>query len=303
MQENSADSQQQTRLHAGLLLAVIGTGLFALKSIFIKLAFAQGVDATTLLMLRMGLSAPFYLLMLIWLWRKPDTYQPMLREWLGIIVLGFMGYYFSSWLDMQGLNYLSAQLERLTLYTYPIMTTLLGWLWLKERITTRIVLALIFTYTGVLVLYWHEAHLTGNQVSLGVALVMGAALTFSGYVVFSKALIGRLGSRLFTSIAMLASTFFVLVHFSVTHHWQDLQLTKSVWGYALLLAFVCTIIPSFMVNEAIARIGAARTSIVGTVGPIVTVLLAVALLGEPFGWFHLAGMVLVMAGVSLLGKA
>ena len=58
-----------------------------------------------------------------------------------------------------------------------------------------------------------------------------------------------------------------------------------------------------MVNEAIARIGAARTSIVGTVGPIVTVLLAVALLGEPFGWFHLAGIVLVMAGVSLLGKA
>jgi drug/metabolite transporter (DMT)-like permease len=57
-----------------------------------------------------------------------------------------------------------------------------------------------------------------------------------------------------------------------------------------------------MVSEAIGRIGAARTSIVGTSGPLITILLAVALLGEPFGWFHLAGMLLVMLGVGALGK-
>ncbi|OQX01464.1 MAG: EamA family transporter [Thiothrix lacustris] len=287
----------------GLLLAIGGTALFALKSIFIKLAYAYGVDTTTLLTLRMLLALPFYAGMLIWLLRKPDAVKPVPRELLMLIGLGFMGYYLASWLDMEGLQHISAQLERLTLYTYPIMTTLLGWLFLREKITRQIVMALILTYSGIVLLYAHEAQWNADKAMLGVTLVTGAALTFAFYVVFSKRLIGKLGSLLFTSIAMLASTLFIFVHFLATHTLADLGvLPLPVWGYAVLLAVFSTLLPSFMVSEAIHRIGAAKTSIVGTIGPVFTILLAVWLLGEPFGWFHLAGMALVMGGVSLLRK-
>ena len=286
----------------GWLMAVMGTALFALKSIFIKLAYAQGVDTVTLLTLRMLVAAPFYVLTLVWLLRQATTVKPLPKELLVVMTLGFMGYYLSSWLDMQALNYISAQLERLTLYTYPIMTTLLGWLLLREKITSRIVLALVLTYGGVLLLYAHEAKLGGLNVSLGVLLVVAAALIFAFYVVLSKRLIGQLGSQLFTSIAMLASTLFVFIHFLLTHPLHALWVSSTAWGYALVLGVFSTVLPSFMVNEAIARIGAARTSIVGTAGPIMTIGLAVLLLGEPFGWWHLAGMLLVIAGVSLLGK-
>lgn len=302
MREATSDDSTQRHFHFGLLLAVVGTALFALKSIFIKLTYLEGVDTTTLLTLRMLIALPFYLAMLGWLLAKPHTTKPLPPELAAIMGLGFMGYYLASWLDMQGLHYISAQLERLTLYTYPIMTTVLGWLLLREKVTRRIALALVFTYGGVMLLYSHEARLGGSQTSLGVLLVAGAALTFSCYVVFSKRLIGKLGSRLFTSIAMLSSTLFVFIHFLATHDLKDLSVTPTAWGYAVLLAIFSTLLPSFMVSEAIARIGAARTSIVGTAGPIFTILLAVALLGEPFGWFHLAGMALVMFGVSLLGK-
>ncbi|WGZ94851.1 MAG: DMT family transporter [Candidatus Thiothrix putei] len=287
---------------SGWMLAVGGTALFALKSIFIKLAYAQGVDTTTLLTLRMLVALPFYAVMLAWLLREPRTVKPLPLEFVAIMGLGFMGYYLSSWLDMQGLNYVSAQLERLTLYTYPIMTTVLGWLWLREVITLRVLLALVLTYSGVMVLYWHEATFGGSDVSFGVMLVAMSALSFAFYVVWSKRLIGRLGSRLFTSLAMLVSTVFVCIHFLLTHQVEDLWISPTAWGYAVLLGIFSTVLPSFMVSEAIARIGAARTSIVGTAGPVITILLAVALLGEPFGWFHLAGMLLVMAGVGLLGK-
>lgn len=287
----------------GLLLAIGGTALFALKSIFIKLAYAYGVDTTTLLTLRMLLALPFYAGMLIWLLRKPDAVKPVPRELLMLIGLGFMGYYLASWLDMEGLQHISAQLERLTLYTYPIMTTLLGWLFLREKITRQIVMALVLTYSGIVLLYAHEAQWNADKAMLGVTLVTGAALTFAFYVVFSKRLIGKLGSLLFTSIAMLASTLFIFVHFLATHTLADLGvLPLPVWGYAVLLAVFSTLLPSFMVSEAIHRIGAAKTSIVGTIGPVFTILLAVWLLGEPFGWFHLAGMALVMGGVSLLRK-
>ncbi len=69
-----------------------------------------------------------------------------------------------------------------------------------------------------------------------------------------------------------------------------------------MLAIFSTVLPSFMISEAIARIGAAKTTVVGTAGQIFTVILAVFLLGEPFGWIHLAGVLLVIFGVSFLGK-
>jgi drug/metabolite transporter (DMT)-like permease len=303
MRENtSTDDAQQQHLRSGLLLAVSGTALFALKSIFIKFAYQQGVDTTTLLTLRMLISLPFYLSMLFWLLRKPATRKPVPRELATIVGLGFMGYYLASWLDMQALNYISAQLERLTLYTYPVMTTLLGWFFLRETITRRIVLALACTYGGVMLLYLRESMTAGSNTGLGVALVVASALSFSGYVIMSKGMIGKLGSRLFTSIAMLSSTLFIVVHFLTTHEISDLLINHTAWIWAFLLAFFSTVLPSFMVSEAIARLGAAKTSIVGTAGPVFTILLAVVLLGEPFGWFHLAGMLLVMYGVSLLGK-
>ncbi|WP_069472447.1 DMT family transporter [Candidatus Marithrix sp. Canyon 246] len=293
---------KQGNFQSGLLLAIIGTALFSIKSIFIKLAYQEGVDTTTLLSLRMLIALPFYLLILIWLLRKPETKKPLPKEFLAIFGLGFIGYYLSSYLDLAGLNYISAQLERLTLYTYPIMTALLSWLFLREVITKRLMFALVLTYTGVLLLYFHESMLTGINASIGVLLVAAAALSMSFYLVLSKKIITKFGSRLFTSIAMLSSTVFVLIHFLLTNEIENLLINNSAWVYVFMLAIFSTVLPSFMVSEAIARIGAAKTTIVGTVGPIFTVVLAVFLLGEPFGWIHLAGVLLVIFGVSLLGK-
>jgi drug/metabolite transporter (DMT)-like permease len=293
---------EQSDFQSGLLLAVAGTALFSIKSIFIKLAYQEGVDTTTLLSLRMLIALPFYLLILIWLLRKLETKKPLPKEFFAIFGLGFIGYYLSSYLDLEGLNYISAQLERLTLYTYPIMTALLSWFFLREVITKRLVLALVLSYSGVLLLYFHESMLTGINASIGVLLVAAAALSMSFYLVLSKKRISKFGSSLFTSIVMLSSTVFVLIHFLFTNEIQDLSINNTAWVYVFMLAIFSTVLPSFMINEAIARIGAAKTTIVGTVGPIFTVILAVFLLGKPFGWIHLAGVLLVIFGVSLLGK-
>ncbi|MGB1011349.1 MAG: DMT family transporter [Thiolinea sp.] len=301
-QQNTAASQQSLA-NSGLVLAILGTALFGMKSIFIKLAYAQGVDTITLLTLRMLIALPFYLLMLFWLLRKTETVKPAPRQLLPIALLGFFGYYLSSLLDMEGLNHISAQLERLTLYTYPVITTLLGWFFLGEVITRRIIMALMLTYGGILLLYGYETSSGGGgNTQWGVMLVMMAATTFSCYVVFSKQYISALGSRMFTSIAMLISTVFVLVHFLVTKNISDLLINDAAWFYAFLLAIFSTLLPSFIVSEAIARLGAGKTSIVGTIGPVFTIIMAVLILGEPFGWFHLGGMLLVIAGVALLKK-
>lgn len=298
------ETSEASSIRVGLFLAVIGTALFAMKSIFIKLAYAKGIDTVTLLTLRMLIAMPIYAVILIWLLKHQNFGKPIPNgKPLGVIVfLGFIGYYLSSFLDMEGLNHITAQLERLTLYTYPIMTTLLGWMFLKEVINRYIIAALILTYSGIMVIYAQESFAGNANTHLGVALVIMSALSYSIYVVTSKPVIQKFGSRMFTSIVMLASTGFVFVHFLLTHDLGDLLIQSDAWLYAFLLAIFSTVLPSYIMAEVISRIGASKMSIVGTLGPLFTILIAVIVLNEPFGWSHLIGLLLVIGGVSLLGK-
>lgn len=289
------------RYYVGVCFAVGGTFLFALKSIFIKLAFAEGVTPLTLLSMRMAFSLPFYVGMLTYL-RSQDSEKPAAsrREIVCGMLLGFLGYYLASLLDLSGLQYISAQLERLTLFTYPTMVALLAWMFLGEPLNRRIVLALILCYAGLYLMYRQEQKFEiTTDVAWGMLLVMGSALSYSFYILFAKPMMQRIGSREFTSWAMIGSTVFVLLHAVVAQTGEAWQATRLVWVYGLILAFVCTVLPSFLVNEAIMRLGATRTTLIGSVGPVVTMGLAIVLLHEPTSVWHFLGMGIVILGATM----
>lgn len=288
---------------SGFLLAIVGTALFSLKSIFIKLAYIEGLDADSVLMLRMAVSLPIYLCILIWLIKRPEkTPECLSQNVVKIIFLGFIGYFLSSWLDLKGLEYISAQLERLTLFSYPILVALLGAVFFKTPLTKNIVIALLITYTGVWVVFYQESSLSGDNVVLGTVLVFLAALSFSIYVLMGKKVIHKVGSLWFTCIAMIVSSIFVLIYFSVFIDYSGLTVTKFAWLWIILLAIFSTVIPSFMIAESIAKIGPAQTGVVGTLGPMITIVLAVWFLQEPFTLFHAIGIVLVISGVMVLAR-
>lgn len=283
----------------GFLLAIVGTALFSLKSIFIKLAYAQGLNTDDVLMLRMAIALPVYVAIMLWLRRQQEA--PIVQgKWLQIAFLGFIGYYLSSWLDLKGLEMISAQLERLTLFTYPIWVALLGALFFKTPLTRKILLSLVITYSGLWVAFYQELSFSGEQTLLGTLLVFLAALSFSFYVLFGKKLIHRVGSLWFTSLAMTISSLFVLIHYAFLADFSALQVSQQAWLWLALLAVFSTVIPSFMISEAIARIGPAQTGIIGSLGPMVTIVLAVWILQEPFGIWHAIGLGLVIGGVTFL---
>lgn len=287
-------------LNIGFILAVIGTGLFSLKSIFIKLAYAEGLDTDSVLMLRMAIALPIFLAVLYWLSQNRATPQNLSQKWLKITFLGFIGYYLSSWFDLKGLELISAQLERLTLFTYPIMVALLGAMFFKTPLTRKVIISLITTYTGLWIVFYQELSLTGDHVVLGTVLVALAALSFSFYVLFGKQEIQKIGSAWFTGLAMSISSIFVLVHFAAFNDFSNLQVSNMAWVWLILLAIFSTVIPSFMISEAIRRIGPAQTGIIGSLGPIMTMGLAIWILSEPFTVWHAIGMLFVIGGVSLL---
>ncbi|MEL6104966.1 MAG: DMT family transporter, partial [Planctomycetota bacterium] len=257
------------RFVSGLLLAAFGTFLFALKSIFIKLAFQAGAGPTLLLTLRMLMALPFYVFVLWRLWPIEVEGSRPSRGLIGrALALGFLGYYLASYLDLCGLAYISAQMERLTLFVYPAIIAILAAMFLGERLTIRVALAIALCWMGVLVMYWRERELLeGSNVGRGVALVACSALSYSLYVLFAKPTMLQMGSRQFTSLAMIGSTVFVAGHFAATRPPTELvSAAPSVYAIGLVLAFVCTVLPSFMISEAIVRIGATRTSVIGSVG-------------------------------------
>ncbi len=295
--------QEQQKLQVtGFLFAIAGTMLFSLKSIFIKLAFMEDIDTTTLVFLRMSIAFPFYIAVLIYAIKtRPAKAAELSKRNIALaITLGFFGYYLASYLDFESLQHISAQLERLVLFTYPIIVAILSWVVFREKITIKVFISMVLSYAGVGFLFFNEAGAGNDNLVLGTILVGLAAFFFSVYVVFSKALITVLGSLIFTSIAMSSALVFILVQFVATRELSDLDVSPRIWLLSFLLAIFCTLIPSFLTAEAINRIGATKMSITGSVGPVFTIFVAVVFLGEDFGWEHIVGLLLVLVGVNLL---
>ena len=288
----------------GPLLAVIGVLGFSFKAILIKLAYAwEPIDAVTLLTLRMIYSAPIFALMAFFAAHRSRAAPPITRgDWLRILWLGFIGYYLSSLVDFMGLQYVTAALERLMLYLYPTIVIVLSAMFFRQRITGRIVVALLLSYAGIALVFGRDLALAGDAHALwlGGALVFAGAFLYAVYLVGAGPVIARLGSLRFIALAMLTSAAFVFLQFVATRPLATLAAPQRIQLLSLTMAIFATVLPTYLVAEAIKRIGANRTSLVGSLGPVFTIWLGWWILGEPVYWIQLGGAALVLAGVMLV---
>ena len=138
-------------------MATLGAIAFSGKAIIVKLAYRHGVDAVTLIMLRMLFALPFFLMMVWWSGRRRGEQSPVAltrKDWLGILGLGLTGYYLASFLDFAGLQYVTASLERLILYLNPTLVLLLGWALMGRRISRHQAAGMAISYAGVLLVFF-----------------------------------------------------------------------------------------------------------------------------------------------------
>lgn len=284
----------------GILLVLASAILFSTKSIFIKLAYQEVVDPITLLTLRMVFALPFFLLMVFVSARSEKAVTLTRRDWTLLFLLGFGGYYLASLLDFLGLQYISAGLERLVLFLYPTITVLITALMLKRPPNRLTWLAIAVTYIGMTLVVWRDVHHPSSQLALGMALVFGSALSYAIYLVGSGEMINRIGANRFTGIALSISCFCCMLHFLLVNPFSALQVSPRVLGLGVILAIVCTVLPATMLTNGIRRIGASRAALIGAVGPVATLYLGYAVLGETLGWLQGLGTVFVLAGVLLI---
>lgn len=281
-----------------VLLAAIG---FSAKAVLVKLAYAYSprLDAITIMSLRMLMSLPFFMGVALWSHRNGEHGGLTRREVMTVAGLGAMGFYLAGFLDFSGLSYISAGLERLILFMYPTLVVILSALFFSRPMTGRERVALLMSYLGIALVFGANARGSSPHLILGSALVFGAALAFALYILISGRVIRRLGSARFTAYVMTSACIATGVHFTATHSVAALDLPQRVYAVALIMAVFSTVIPAFLLNAGMHRIGANSTSIISSVGPVITLYLAYVLLGETLTPVQFAGTALVIMGVLI----
>lgn len=286
----------------GASLCFVSAVCFSFKSILIKLAYAYHVDASTLLTLRMGFALPFFLAMAAWSGRRPQHARLTRQQWGAIFALGFSGYYLAAYLDFLGLQYISASLERLTLFLYPTVVVVLSALIFKRRIDGYQVFALALSYAGIVLVFAESLNAMGRGGGfwIGTGLVFASAVIYSFYLIFSAEMVAKVGPVRFTAYAMSVACMLTFVQFAFTHSAQALVLPQPVYWLSLVMATVSTVLPAWLMSEGLRRIGANQAALVGSIGPVVTIVLGYTFLNEPLSALQVFGAALVLAGVTLV---
>jgi drug/metabolite transporter (DMT)-like permease len=283
----------------GILFALVGVLAFSFRPILIKLSYgAHPVSPLTLLFLRMALSLPFFLAIAWWLRNQQPRLTP--RDWAAVAGLGFLGYYAASFLDFIGLQWIGAGVGRLILYLFPTLVLLLSFLFLKKAPTWRELVALMVSYAGIVLVVSNQIGGDNRLFALGAAFVFASALCYAGYLVAGSQVVKRVGSMRFTAYSTVVATVPAVLQFALLEPLAALDLPAAVWGYAIVLATVGTVLPLFLQAEALNRIGANHFALVGAIGPVSVAVTSALGLDEPFTWVQALGGALVIFGVLLV---
>ena len=297
-----------TNIQIGSLFAILSAFLFSTKAIFIKQAYALSplVDGTVLMALRMASALPFFLL-LCWFNRHRNQNLKS-SDWMLLILAGLIGYYFSSWLDFMGLMFISASLERIILFLYPTLTVLASSILFKQKLSLKTLIALALSYGGTVIVMLQEQANTPHNSDfwLGASLVFASAVCFAAYLLMTPRLIRQFGSWHFNALVLSIACIGTLLHFIVAtpSPLQLLaQLPTQVLYYGIALGIFVTVLPTILMAQSIQRLGPAHSSMIASIGPILTIILATIFLGEYMNAIQWLGCALNIIGVLMITLA
>ncbi|MFT4908889.1 MAG: drug/metabolite transporter (DMT)-like permease [Natronomonas sp.] len=282
-----------TRLGAALVLcSAAGFGTLGVLGI---VAGDAGLSIPTILSWRFGVAT-----VLVWtVFGLQGEIQPLRGRALAVAVgLGSVGYAAVSGLYFIGLEFMTAGMAGIALYTYPAFVLVLAAAFLGEPIGRRRLAALVVTLGGVALITGADPAAADPR---GIAVVLLAAILYAGYITTSRtALEGVTPSTLTAHVMPAAAGTFLVV--GAATDTLGVPSGAVAWGSVLSIAVFATAFPIFTFFAGLSRIGAGPASILSTVEPAATVVLGAVFLDEPVGSAVVAGGSLVIIGVVLVAR-
>jgi drug/metabolite transporter (DMT)-like permease len=281
-----------------MLFCVASATAFGAMGVLGKLAYDDGATVGTLLATRFALAAILFWVLMIASGAIGELRALTRRDLLTALALGALGYAAQAGAYFTALTRMDAGLLSLVLYTFPAIVAVAGILLGRDRIDARRLAALVLASAGlVLVLATAGA---GDLDPVGTALGFGAAVVYSGYILVTDSIAGRMRPRVFSTLVCSSAAVTLTAGSALLGQLRPGELTAAGWGWLACIALVSTVAAVSLLFAGIARVGPTVASILSTVEPVVTVLLAFLVFQEVLGPAQLLGGGLVLASVLVL---
>ena len=281
----------------GALLCLLSATAFGTLGIFGKLAAEAGAGVTTTLLVRFGLAAAAFALVL----RVTGGWAALRRLPRRVVVsglaLGAAAYSLQSGLYFTAIGRLDVSLVSLLLYTYPAFVTLAALASGRATPSARTTVALTVASAGLVLVLLAAG--TGSFDLAGALLALGASVTYTTYILVADRIVGAVDAFALSALVLTGATGSFVVTGVATGS-LDLALPAEAWLWLVLLSLVSTVVAVSAFFAGLRRVGPSEAAILSTFEPVVTVALAFAVLGERLAPAQLAGGALVLAAVVML---
>lgn len=239
--------------------------------------------------------ASCFLLPLV-LWHRETA--ALRTHWRPLLVVGAMNSAIPFLLFSYAALGINAGLSSIFNAMTPLWGGLVGWLWLKDRLSPPRVLGLVIGFAGVAWLAWDKASVKPGDHGVSPAMAIGACLLaafcYGVAANMTKRWLGGVPSRAVAAGSQLSATLLLAVPAALA--WPAQMPGAADWAAALLLALLCTGVAYVLFFRLIANVGPSNAITVTFLIPAFAVLWGAAFLGEP-----VTGAMVIGCGVILLG--
>lgn len=279
----------------GVIYALVSSGTFGLIPLFsIPLMTTSGMGLPSILFYRFLFST--ILMGAICLFKK-ENFRISRKN---IVTIGWLGmlYAATAMCLIYSYRYIPSGLATTIHFLYPIAVSFLMVAFFKERKSIMLFLAAILSLIGVALLCWSG----GGSINLiGVAIASLTVITYSIYIVgINQSSVSKMNAETLTFYILLSgAVLFFLFAATSSEGVEFIPNTTAFWRL-LLLAFLPTVVSDLTLILAIKYAGSTITSILGSMEPLVAVLIGVFYFSEYFNLNSAFGILLILVSVSLV---
>ena len=283
---------------SGIMLALISALLYSTLAIFVKLAYREHLTLNAIVVLRMSFASIFLWLAILLNRRERANWKIAARDWPALLGGVILTYGVSEFTYFMGLQLLPAGVAIFLVYLYPVLVVFVAYWLYREPPTLRKIGVALICFLGCAILSFTPSGQSSFS-GRGVLLILASALCVALYTACSQKLL-RSYSPTVVSAWTLPPVGLVFILMDSSNLAGYVNFSTAAWLIMLGMAFIATFVSLILFFGAVVRIGAARASLLSTIEPVSTALLARFVLGEQMSALQMLGAALILGGLLVL---
>jgi drug/metabolite transporter (DMT)-like permease len=283
---------------AGTLLCLGSAAAFGAMAVIGKLAYDEGATVGTLLAIRFAIAAALFWALVLGGGATSEIRALGGRDIAAAVALGACAYAAQAGCYFAALERIDASLLSLLVYTSPVIVAATAIALGRERFDVPRMAALALV-SGGLVLVVAGAG-TGALDPLGAALALGTALIYSAYILVAERVAARMRPQVLSALVCTGAAVTLTLGSALLGQLHPGALSAAGWAWLACIAVVSTVAALGLFFAGLRRVGPTTASILSTVEPLVTAVLAFVVFGERLTGVQLLGGALVLGAVLAL---